>query len=220
MFFCLFCLLDFLCLRSSRMQLWMNDCSCTQHVLNIHRSGYSPVWLLHGWCHMKMLPSRRKFSVHHTIMHQFIVPLYLKPHTYDACVFSCNLPPATCTFGRMDLLRATAVIRGWNGYRNKSQHRRFGHESVALPLSCPRFPVVVTPKDFISAGSGTRTKVRKACELNLNIFKNRGDKKIICYWERPQGGRGVCVCVCVEFGTLSFSFTPKASWCGNKEYFF
>ena len=25
-----------------------------------------------------------------------------------------------------DLLRATVVTRGWNGYRNKSQHRKFG----------------------------------------------------------------------------------------------
>ena len=59
-----------------------------------------------------------------------------------------------------DLLHATAVTRGWNGYQNKSQHRklttekkekkkifrrscrdshnrRFDHESGALPLSYP-----------------------------------------------------------------------------------
>ena len=30
----------------------------------------------------------------HTSMHQFTMSLYLKPHTQDACVFSCNLPPA------------------------------------------------------------------------------------------------------------------------------
>ena len=52
-----------------------------------------------------------------------------------------------------DLLHATAVTRGWNGYRNKSQHRKltleknllhgdsnprpFSHESGALPLSYP-----------------------------------------------------------------------------------
>ena len=40
-------------LRSSRMQLWMSDCSFTQHILNIHWSVYSAVWLLHGWCHWK-----------------------------------------------------------------------------------------------------------------------------------------------------------------------
>ena len=26
-----------------------------------------------------------------------------------------------------DFLRATVVTRGWNGYRNKSQHRKSGH---------------------------------------------------------------------------------------------
>ena len=61
-----------------------------------------------------------------------------------------------------DLLRATAVTRGWNGYRNKSQHRKstlekkfsrrscsdsnprpFNHESGALTteLSPPRYNI-------------------------------------------------------------------------------
>ena len=35
--------------------------------LNIHRSGVLKLW--HGWCHMKLQPSRRKFCVHHTTMH-------------------------------------------------------------------------------------------------------------------------------------------------------
>ena len=34
-----------------------------------------------------------------------------------------------------DLLRATAVTQGWNGYRNKSQHRRLTMEKkIILPL--------------------------------------------------------------------------------------
>ena len=33
-----------------------------------------------------------------------------------------------------DLLRATAVTRGWNGYRNKSQHRKLTLEKKILPL--------------------------------------------------------------------------------------
>ena len=32
-----------------------------------------------------------------------------------------------------DLLRAAAVIRGWNGYRNQSQHRRSTLEKKILP---------------------------------------------------------------------------------------
>ena len=35
--------------------------------LNIHQSGVLKHW--HGWCHMKLQPSRRKFCVHHTTMH-------------------------------------------------------------------------------------------------------------------------------------------------------
>ena len=41
----------------------------------------------HGWCHMKLLQSRRMFCVHHTTMHHVT-------SCKDACL-------ATCTFGRM-----------------------------------------------------------------------------------------------------------------------
>ena len=51
----------------------------------------------HGWCHMKLQPSRRKFCVHHTTM--------------------LHLTSCKATYVRY-LLRATAVSRGWNGYRN------------------------------------------------------------------------------------------------------
>ena len=70
-------------LRSSRKWFWMSDCNlfiahfeyppkwCT----------YSSVWLLHGWCHVKLLLFRRTFCVHHATMHQSIITLYSKPHT-------------------------------------------------------------------------------------------------------------------------------------------
>ena len=32
-----------------------------------------------------------------------------------------------------DVLRATAVTRGWNGYRNKNQHRKLTLEKEVLP---------------------------------------------------------------------------------------
>ena len=60
------------------------------------------------------------------------MPLHAKPHTYGVCVFSCNLPPArlaewpgsfTCYCGNT----------GWNGYRNKSQHRKSTLEKKILP---------------------------------------------------------------------------------------
>ena len=72
----------------------MSDCSLTQHILNIHQSGSSALWLLHGWCHMKLLLCQPKFCAHHARMHQFTLSHYLKPYTQDACTFSCNLSPA------------------------------------------------------------------------------------------------------------------------------
>ena len=57
-------------------------------------STYSTVWLLYGWCHKKLLPPQCTFCVHCITMHQFTVSLYSMPHTWGACVFRCNLPPA------------------------------------------------------------------------------------------------------------------------------
>ena len=74
-------------LCSSHMRLWMNDHSFTQHVLNIHQSGYSAVWLLHGWCHMELLPSWYKFCIHHTTMHQFRVFLFKAAFVWCMCVY-------------------------------------------------------------------------------------------------------------------------------------
>ena len=34
------------------------------------------VWLVHGWCHMKLLPSWHTFCVHNATMYQFAVSFY------------------------------------------------------------------------------------------------------------------------------------------------
>ena len=81
--------------------------------LNIHQSGVLKRW--HGWCHMKLQPSRRKFCVHHTTMHH----VTSCKATY---VTVCVCLAVTCHLhfwqNDRDLLLATAVTRGWNGYRN------------------------------------------------------------------------------------------------------
>ena len=87
----------------------------------------------HGWHHMKLLPSRREFCVHHTTLHH----VTSCKATYDGKVYACSA--ATCPLhfwqNDRDLLRATAVTRGWNGYRNKSQHRKLALEKkILLPL--------------------------------------------------------------------------------------
>ena len=91
--------------------------------------------------------SGRMLCIHHTTMHKFTVSLHAKSHTYDACVFSCNLPHdqhVTCVFSSnlphallakwLGSLTWTAVTRGWNGYRNKGKHKKLTQENFFPPL--------------------------------------------------------------------------------------
>ena len=94
--------------------------------LNIHRSGVLKHW--HGWCHMKLLPSWCKFCVHHTTMHH----VTSCKTTYVRCVFSCNLLPALLA-ERPGSFTCYCGNTGWNGYRNKSQHRKLTLEKKILP---------------------------------------------------------------------------------------
>ena len=70
----------------------------------------------HGWCHMKLLPSRRVLCTpyNHAPCH------FMQSHIRK--VYACLAVTCQLHFWRNDrgLLRATATItRGWNGYRNK-----------------------------------------------------------------------------------------------------
>ena len=83
----------------------------------------------HGWCHMKLLPSQCILCTpyNHTQCH------FMQSHicTVHVCLaVTCHLH-----FWQNDqvLLHATAVTRGWNGYRNKSQHRKLTREKKTLP---------------------------------------------------------------------------------------
>ena len=73
------------------------------------------------------------FCVHHTTMHHVKVSWKIKSHIrklYACLAVTCHLH-----FWQNDrgVLRATAVTRGWNGYRNKSQHRKLTMEKKILP---------------------------------------------------------------------------------------
>ena len=94
---------------------------------NIHRSGVltALAWLVPH--KTAAISARSVYTIQPCTM-----SLHAKPHTQGACVFSCNLPPAQNDRG---LLRATAVTRGWNGYRrNKSQHTTLTLEKKIFPL--------------------------------------------------------------------------------------
>ena len=89
---------------------------------------YLQCW--HGWCHMKLQPSRHKFCVHHTTMHHVILCKATSIHkVYECLAVTCHLN--FWQNGR-GLLRVTAVTRGWNGYRNKSQRRKLTPEKKIL----------------------------------------------------------------------------------------
>ena len=62
-----------------------------------------------------------------------VTALHAKPHTCLA-VTSCHLH---LWQNDRELLRATAVTRGWNGYGNKSQHRKLTLEKKILPSLLP-----------------------------------------------------------------------------------
>ena len=77
-------------LRSCHVWFLMSDYPCMMCIFNVHWSGVrsrptgttrlARLWLLHGW-HMKLLPSRRKFCVHRSTMHQFTVTSFKAMHT-------------------------------------------------------------------------------------------------------------------------------------------
>ena len=60
---------------------------------------------------------------------------------FEATYAGCMCVAVTCHLhfwqNERDLLDATAVTRGWDGYRNKSQHRKLSLEKEFLPPLLP-----------------------------------------------------------------------------------
>ena len=83
----------------------------------------------HGWCHKNLLPSRRVLCTpyNHAPCHFM--------QSYICKVYACLAVICHLHFWRNDqgLLLGTAVTRGWNGYRNKSQHRKLTLEKKIFP---------------------------------------------------------------------------------------
>ena len=95
--------------------------------LNIHWSGVLKRW--HGWGHIKLLPPRRVLcTTYNHAPYHFMQSHKRKVH---ACLaVTCHLH---FWQNDRDLLRATAVTRGWNRYWNKSQLRKLTLEKKILP---------------------------------------------------------------------------------------
>ena len=66
-------------------------------------------------------------------MQPYTMSLHAKPHIHK--VYACLAVTCHLHFWQndRDLLRATAVTMGWNGYRNKSQHRKLTLEKKIIP---------------------------------------------------------------------------------------
>ena len=85
----------------------------------------------HGWCHMNLLPFRHVLCTpyNHAPCH------FMQSHIRK--VYACLAVICHLHFWQTDrvFLRATAVTRGWNGYRNRSQHRKLTLEKkILLPF--------------------------------------------------------------------------------------
>ena len=99
--------------------------------LNIHRSGVltTLAWLVPQESAARENQSRRVLCTpyNHAPCH------FMQSHIRK--VYACLAVTCHLRFWQNDrgLLRATAVTRGWNGYRNKSQHRKLTLEKKILP---------------------------------------------------------------------------------------
>ena len=116
--------------------------------------------MLHGWCHVKCC----RFGASSVYTIQPCTGLqchFIQSHigrVYVCLAVTCHLH-----FWQnvRDLLRATAVTRGWNGYRNKSQRRKLTLEKKILPPLLP----ALEPGTF-------RSRIRRSNHLRLSPAPN------------------------------------------------
>ena len=142
----------------------MSDCNFTQ------RFEYSPCWLHLQRCRLVVtwLVPRETVAVsahvmcRPTIMHQFTVSRF-RSHVrrvHVCLAVTCHLSAPFWQNGR-NLLSATAVIRGWKEYRNKSQYRKLTLEKKILPL----FLQGLEPGTFQSRVHSSATEPSSAPQL-------------------------------------------------------
>ena len=112
----------------ARVWLYMSDKLFKARFLNTHRTGVLTVlaWLVPH--ETAAIPAQVLCTPYnHAPCH------FMQRHIRK--VYACLAVTCHLHFWQndRDLLRATAVIRGWNGYRNKNQHRNLILEKNILP---------------------------------------------------------------------------------------
>ena len=77
--------------------------------------------------------ARSVYTIQKCIMSRHFMPSYIRR------VHACVAITSHLRFWQndLDLLRATAVTRGWYGYRNKNQHRKLTLEKKIIPPFLP-----------------------------------------------------------------------------------
>ena len=118
---------------------------------------------------MKLLPSRRVLCTpYNRAPCHFMQSHIRKVH---ACLaVTCHL---RFWQNDRDLLRATAVTRGWNGYRNKSQHRKSTLEKKILPALLQRFEPATFQSGVGRHESGALTTELSPLFINALSFRIR-----------------------------------------------
>ena len=120
-------------LLSCVVSKWATEAFYSAFWLRIQVMYWQRYWLLHGWCHVKLLPSRLSTRSVYTI--QLCTSMqchFLQSHIHRVYVFLA----VTCLLhfwqNDQDLLRATAVTLVCNGNRNNNQHRKCTLEKTIL----------------------------------------------------------------------------------------
>ena len=126
---------------------------------------YLQCW--HGWCHMNLLLSRRVLCTpyNHAPCH------FMQSHirkVYACWAVTCHLHLWQNDRG---LLRATAVTRGWNGHRNKSQHRRLTLEKNILPPLLQGFEPTTTLLHKTTLSNTNKSNIINRCIRNTHWYK-------------------------------------------------
>ena len=151
-------------LPSSRMQLSMSGYKLyTAHFWISTKVVYSALWLLHGWCQLKLLPSRLSFC---SQLQRHFVPSHICRMLLCLAV-TCHLP---FWQNDLDLLCATVVTQGWNGHRNKGQYRKQTLEkNILWPLQRDSNP---RPFDHKSGTLTTELHPLTDCNILATVPSN------------------------------------------------
>ena len=118
----------------------------------------------------------------------------------------------------LGLLRATAVTRGWNGYRNKSQHRKSTLEKKILPPFQQGFePATFQSRVRCSNHWAIPAPTRRLCPI-LNKTKQWTPNTIphlTCFFKACAPFWGSFYIVFIRSGPNPFSLAPTASFSKN-----